>query len=171
MTIFLPGANVSGEWGYYFRPGRVALERDVRAVVPGRLQAAAGDVTRPGTATGIAVPGLAALLPPGAASRLLDGDGGAGALEGCPRLVRALLVDLLQHRLGRAVDQVLGLLQAQARQAAHLLDDLDLLVARGLEDDVELVLLLGRLGLGRAAGRAARRGYRHRGGRLDVERR
>src|SRR2546421_5548686 len=95
-------------------------------------------------------------LPPDAASRLLDGDGGAGALEGRLRLVRALLVDLLEHRLGRAVDQVLGLLEAQARQAAHLLDDLDLLVARGVEDDVELVLLLGLLGGGRAALAAGR---------------
>src|SRR5215471_2486893 len=98
---------------------------------------------------------------------LLDGDGGAGALQGRPRLVRALLVDLLQHRLGRAVHQVLGLLQAQAGQAAHLLDDLDLLVARSLEDDVELVLLLGLLGLG-AAGRAG--GHRDGRGRLHVER-
>ncbi len=55
----------------------------------------------------------------------------------------ASLVDLLQDRLGRAVDEVLGLLQAEAGQRAHLLDDLDLLVAGRLEDDVELVLLLG----------------------------
>src|SRR5205823_6831860 len=103
-------------------------------------------VTRPGPASGVADPGLAALLPPNAALRLLDGDGGAGALQGRLRLVRALLVDLLQDRLGRAVDQVLGLLQAQAGQAAHLLDDLNLLVARSVEDDVELVLLLGLLG-------------------------
>src|ERR1700745_1348347 len=121
-------------------------------------------------ARGDAGPGLAALLPPNAAFRLLDGDGGAGALKGRPRLVRALLVDLLQDRLGRAVDQVLGLLQAQAGQAAHLLDDLNLLVARSLEDDVELVLLLGLLGLA-ARGPARGRGdCRHGGGRLTVER-
>src|SRR6185437_6761104 len=60
-------------------------------------------------ARGDAGPGLAALLPPSAAFRLLDGDAGAGALKGRPCLVRALLVDLLQDRLGRAVDQVLGL--------------------------------------------------------------
>src|SRR5579859_6135353 len=89
---------------------------------------------------------------PGSSIRvLLDRDAGAGALQGRLRLVRALLVDLLQDGLGRAVDQVLGLLQAQAGQAAHLLDDLDLLVARGLQDDVELILLLGLLGLGGAA--------------------
>src|SRR6201987_6538390 len=110
----------------------------------------AADVRRPGPAvSGTRV--SQRFSPPSAAFRLLDGDGGAGALKGRPRLVRALLVDLLQDRLGRAVDQVLGLLQAQAWQAAHLLDDLNLLVARGLEDDVELVLLLGLLGLAAAA--------------------
>src|SRR5580693_4061474 len=110
-------------------------------------------------------PGL--LLFPGRC--LLDRDGGASALQGGPPLVRALLVDLLQHRLGRGVHQVLGLLEAEAGQAAHLLDDLDLLVARGLEDDVELVLLLLGRGLADAAARRSRdRG--HRGSRLDVER-
>src|SRR5829696_8489037 len=48
----------------------------------------------------------------------LDGDGGAGALEG-----------------------ILGLLEAEGRERAHLLDDLDLLVTGSLEDDVELILL------------------------------
>ena len=41
-----------------------------------------------------------------------------------------------------AVDEVLGLLEAQAGERADLLDDLDLLVAGGGEDDVELALLL-----------------------------
>ena len=59
------------------------------------------------------------------------------------------------HRLGGAVDEVLGLLQAQARELAHDLDHLDLLVAGRDEDDVELVLLLG--GLGRGAARRRRR--------------
>src|SRR6266704_297204 len=108
------------------------------------------DVTRPGPATASRARVSLRCLPPGAALRLPDGDGGAGALEGRLPLVRALLVDLLEHRLGRAVHQVLGLLEAQAGQAAHLLDYLDLLVARGLEDDVELILLLGLLGLAAA---------------------
>src|SRR5215472_9903873 len=60
---------------------------------------------------------------------LLDRDAGAGALEGRLGLLRGLLVDLLQDSLRRAVHQVLGLLQAQAGETAHLLDDLDLLVA------------------------------------------
>src|SRR5690349_23238370 len=76
----------------------------------------------------------------------LDGDGGAGALEGGLGLVRSVLGDLLQDRLRRVVDQVLGLLEAERGQGAHLLDDLDLLVTGGLEDDVELVLLRGLLG-------------------------
>src|SRR6185437_14803185 len=61
-------------------------------------------------------------------------------------------------------------LQAQAGQAAHLLDDLNLLVARGLEDDVKLVLLLGLLGLAACGPACGRGGYRHGGGRLHVER-
>src|SRR5215211_2157167 len=71
--------------------------------------------------------------------------GGAGALEGGLGLLGLVLGDLLQDRLRRAVDQVLGLLEAERGQAAHLLDDLDLLVTGGLEDDVELVLLGGGL--------------------------
>src|SRR5258708_39168141 len=67
---------------------------------------------------------------------------------------RSLLLELLLHVLGlglghllldrlrRAVDEVLGLLQAEPRELAHDLDDLDLLVAGRSEDDVELRLLL-----------------------------
>src|SRR5208283_741004 len=87
-----------------------------------------------------------------------------------PALLRRLLVDLLEHDLGCAVHQVLGLLEAEAGQAAHLLDDLNLLVARSLEDDVELVLLLGLLGLAAAGAGRGRRRHRHGGGRLHVER-
>ena len=44
---------------------------------------------------------------------------------------------------GRAVhDQVLGLLEAEARELADDLDHLDLLVAHGRQDHVELGLLL-----------------------------
>src|SRR5580692_6425292 len=101
-------------------------------------------------------------------SELLDRDGGAGALEGGLGLVRGFLVDLLQDGLGGAVDQVLGLLESKAGERAHLLDDLDLLVASALEDDVELVLLLG--GLLGGGSRSASRGNRDRGRGLDVER-
>src|SRR5580692_4963583 len=89
---------------------------------------------------------------------LLDRDRGPGALEGSLGLVRGLLVHVLEHRLRRAVDQVLG-----------LLDALDLLVASSLENDVELVLLLGLFGgAGAGAGRG-RTGHRDRGRGLDVE--
>src|SRR6201996_7063184 len=101
---------------------------------------------------------------------LLDGHRGAGALQGGLGLVCGFLVDVLQNDLGSAVDQVLGLLQPEAGEGADLLDDLDLLVAGGLEGDVELVLLLGSLG--RGAGAPGTRGGhgRDRSGRLDVER-
>ena len=46
--------------------------------------------------------------------------------------------------LGRAVDQVLGLLEAEARHLAHDLDDVDLLVAGARQVHRELGLLLGR---------------------------
>src|SRR5690606_31673899 len=62
----------------------------------------------------------------------------------------------------------LGVLQAQAGEAPDLLDDLDLLVAGGLEDDVELILLL--LGGGLATATAGSGGDdRGRGGGGDVE--
>src|SRR5450631_1346757 len=94
-------------------------------------------------------------------AELLDGDRRAGTLEGRLRLVGRLLVRLLQDRGGGAVHKVLGLLQPEAGEGANLLDDLDLLVAGCLEDDVELVLLLGDLGHSRAGGRR-RRGERSR---------
>src|SRR3954447_23322667 len=105
--------------------------------------------------------------PPGEES--LDGDGGAGALESGPGLLGGVLGDLLQDRLRRAVDQVLGLLEAERGQAAHLLDDLDLLVAGALEDDVELVLLGSGFGATAVAtgGGSGRDGDRRSGG--DVE--
>src|SRR5262249_59231991 len=62
------------------------------------------------------------LMPPS-----LEGDFGALRLELRLRLVGGLLVGVLQHRLRRRLDQVLGLLQAETGQLAHHLDDLDLL--------------------------------------------
>src|SRR5215210_9066603 len=99
----------------------------------------------------------------------LDGDGGAGALESGLGLLGGVLGDLLQDRLGRAVDEVLGLLEAQGRQTAHLLDDLDLLVTGSLQDDVELVLLGS--GLVATAAATGSRGGRdgHGGSSGDLE--
>src|SRR5216110_1542892 len=99
-----------------------------------------------------------------ARAELLEGDGGAGLFELSLRLLGVFLRSLLEDGLGRAVDEVLGLLQAETRDdGPDLLDDLDLLVAGGLEDDVELVLLLGTRG-GFAAATSCR-GRRHRDGR------
>src|SRR4051794_35168370 len=100
----------------------------------------------------------------------LDGDGGAGALESGLGLLGGVLGDLLQDGLGRVVDQVLGLLEAERGQAAHLLDDLDLLVAGSLEDDVELVLLSSLLGATAAATGGGGGRDRHGGSSGDVER-
>src|SRR4051812_25882481 len=107
---------------------------------------------------------------PGAVWRgLLERDGRAGAFERLLGLVRGLLVGLLDDRLRRTVDEVLGLLQAQAGQLAHDLDDLDLLVAGGLEDDIELVLLGGFLGSGAATARSRCSRNRDRSGGGDAE--
>src|SRR4051794_27180443 len=96
----------------------------------------------------------------------LDGDLGARSLELLLGGLGGLLVDLLQEGLGSGLDQLLGLLQAQARDdLADDLDDLDLLVAGALEDDVELVLLLDRGG----SGGSGAGGDGDRGGGGDVE--
>ena len=59
------------------------------------------------------------------------------------RLLGVLFRDLLENGLGGGVDEVLRLLQPEARERADLLDHLDLLVASRGENDVELVLLFG----------------------------
>src|SRR5450631_2197180 len=98
--------------------------------------------------------------------RSLEGYGGAGALQGSLGLLRDVLGYLLQNHLRSAVNDVLGLLQTEAREGAHLLDDLNLLVAYGLQDDVELVLLLDLGGSSRAAAGSSN-GNRGRSG--DIE--
>src|SRR5207237_4864480 len=73
---------------------------------------------------------------------LLDLDAGAGLLELPLDRVSLVLGHALLDRLGRAVNQVLGLLEAQAGECADDLDHLDLLGARTGQDDVEGGLLL-----------------------------
>src|SRR4029079_18147630 len=77
---------------------------------------------------------------------LFELDRGAGFLELRLDLVGLVLRDSLLDGVGCAVDEVLGLLQAQARDRAHDLDHLDLLVAGARQDDVERGLLLGGRG-------------------------
>src|SRR6476620_5620346 len=73
------------------------------------------------------------------------------------------------HGLGRAIDQVLRFLQAEARDLTDDLDDLDLLRAGFLEHDRELGLLFGRRRTATRTGTSRRRAA-HRGGRdRDVE--
>src|SRR5687768_8359294 len=61
---------------------------------------------------------------------LLDLDGGPDLVELLLDVGRLLLGDALLDHLGRAVHEVLGLLQAEARDLADDLDHVDLLVAR-----------------------------------------
>ena len=80
---------------------------------------------------------------------LLDLDSRPILLEDLADLLRLVLVDAFLDRLRSALDQVLGLLQAEAGDGADLLDDVDLLVARLGEDDGELRLRLDRARPGR----------------------
>ncbi|GMA36176.1 hypothetical protein GCM10025876_23800 [Demequina litorisediminis] len=81
-------------------------------------------------------------------------------------LLSVFLLRALEDGLGGLVHERLGLTEAERRERAHLLDDLDLLVANGGEDDVELVLLLSSLGLARGGGGNGNSGG---GGSGDVE--
>ena len=96
-------------------------------------------------------------------AELLQLDGAAGAFDGLLGLLGLFLGDLLEDGLRGAVDEVLGLLETEVREGAHLLDDLDLLVAGRGEDDVELVLLLLGAGVAAATTGAGRRPPRPRG--------
>ena len=62
--------------------------------------------------------------------RLLDLDLAALLLEGGLDLLRLVLGDAFLDGLGRGVDEVLGLLEAEAGQLADDLDDRDLVRAR-----------------------------------------
>src|SRR5262249_31475177 len=62
-------------------------------------------------------------------SRLFELDLGADLLEGGFDLVSLVLRNAFLDRLRRGLDQILGLLETEARGGAHLFDHLDLLVA------------------------------------------
>ena len=72
-----------------------------------------------------------------------------------------VLVDAFLDRLGRALDQILGFLEAEAGNGADFLDDLDLLVADGGKHHRELGLLFNRR---RGSAATGGTGYRHGGG-------
>ena len=83
--------------------------------------------------------------------RLLEGDGGASLFELSLRLLSGLLVGAFEHGARSTVNDSLRLTEAEAGEGAHLLDDLDLLVTGGLEDDVEGILLLDLFSSGASA--------------------
>src|SRR6185436_12342137 len=85
------------------------------------------------------------------APRLLDLDRGPSLFELLLDRLRLVLGDPLLDVGGSRLDQVLGLLEAEAGDLADSLDDVDLLLARRLQDDVELGLLLDRSGSGGGA--------------------
>ena len=77
---------------------------------------------------------------------LLQLDLGAGVFELLLDLGSFVLVHVGLHFLGSAFDQVLGFLEAQARDRTHFLDHIDLLVARVRQNDREFGLFCGRSG-------------------------
>src|SRR4051794_9293698 len=86
---------------------------------------------------------------------LLDLDAASSFLEVGLELVGLLALDALLDGARGLVDEGLGFLQAEAGRRADDLDDLDLLVARRGEDDVERRLLLGLGAVTVAAARPA----------------
>src|SRR5215204_4034338 len=104
--------------------------------------------------------------PPGTGcqpqARLLDLDGRAGLLELGLDRVGLLAGHALLYCLGRAVDHVLGLLEAEARDRTDDLDHADLLLAGLGQHDVEGTLLLRRRRVAAAACRSGNRDRRCR---------
>ncbi len=79
---------------------------------------------------------------------LLDLDACAVFLELLLGILRSILANAFQDILRGAFHQVLCFFQAQVRQRAHGLDDVDLLGASVLKDNGELSLLLNGFGSG-----------------------
>src|SRR5499427_4224106 len=73
-------------------------------------------------------------------SHLLEFHLGPGLLQLSLDFLRLVLAHAFLDGLGRALDQILGLLEAQTGERAHLLDHLDLLLADGGEHGGELGL-------------------------------
>src|SRR5260370_27244829 len=96
-----------------------------------------------------------------ASLRLLQLNLGASLFELGLDLLGFVLVDAFLDRLRRALDEVLGFLEAQAGDGADFLDDFDLLLAGGGEDDRELGLFFGGSSGGRGPTRTC---DRRRGG-------
>lgn len=95
----------------------------------------------------------------------LEFDGGASLFELSLGLLGVFLLGVLENRLRSAVDEGLGLGQTEVGDGANSLDDLDLLVTNGGEDDGELILLF----LGRGSARSGGGDSGDRSGGFDVE--
>src|ERR687893_2698273 len=99
-------------------------------------------------------------------SVLLELDRGTGLLELGLEVLGVLLTERLLDGVRRLVHERLRLLQAEACRGADHFDDLDLLLPRRLEHDVELgLLLLGGRGRAVAGCRAGGGSRRYRGRR------
>src|SRR5262249_61921120 len=104
-----------------------------------------------------AIPGFTHPESVALTSHLLEFHLGPGLLQLSLDFLRLVLAHAFLDPLWRALDQILGLLEAQTGERAHLLDHLHLLLADGGEHGGELGLLFRWSGGGRAP-----RGSRHR---------
>src|SRR3954452_3821813 len=127
---------------------RVPAIRDLSAACP-RILTGTADGGQTATRKGGRKPPFLSIA---LTEELLELDRPAGLLELGLQLVGLVALDALLDGLGSLVDQGLGLLQPEAGGRADDLDDLDLLVARAGQDDVDgRGLLLGRCAVAAAA--------------------
>src|SRR5262249_58386675 len=112
------------------------------------------------------IPGLRTTKSPALTSHLLEFHLGSGLLQLSLDFVGLVLGHAFLDGLWRALDQVLGLLEAQPGERTHFLDHLDLLFAGGGEHDCELGLLFSRSRSSVAWGASAR--HRSRGGHAPI---
>ena len=100
---------------------------------------------------------------------LLDLDSAAGLFELLLELVGLVALDAFLDGLGGLIDESLGFLEAQAGRRADDLDDLNLLVACGGEDDVDgRGLFLCRLAAAATGGRGCCGNGRSRNARTPL---
>src|SRR3569623_1857972 len=100
--------------------------------------------------------------------KLLELDLGASRLELLLDVLGLGLVDTFLDGLGSAFDQRLGLAEAQTGDRTDFLDDVDLVVAEGGENNVELGLFLSGGGRSRSSTTGGRDGDRSGGGNAPL---
>ena len=121
------------------RPGHCDAQKEMPRPRPGHFLylASADEFSRPLPGEFIAQAISATHWP----HKLLERNGCAGFLQLSNCLVGSFLVDAFENRLRCTIDERLRLTEAEAGDRTHLLDDLDLLLAGGLENNVERRLL------------------------------